>query len=79
MFVFLMLYAMPSRGSGFFVCRQAIIEIAAQAEIEGPASFRDRVLHVKSQFLHVGVAVKGVKPPSACQVVGSRMGLKLGY
>ena len=52
----------PKPGFAFLMGGEPIVKIAAQTEIEIPVSFRDAVLNVQRQFLHVGMAVKGKKP-----------------
>src|SRR3981081_2135242 len=44
-------------GFGFLVRREAVVQIAAQAQIHGPISLGDCVLHVEGEQLNVGVPV----------------------
>ena len=57
---------------------QAVVKIAAHSEIEIPISFRDRILNVQRQLLHVGVAVEDVQAPPRVKSYGSRRLLKDG-
>ena len=57
--------------------REAVVEIAAQAQVERPASLGDRVLHIESELFDVGMSVEteqsaGPAPaqPSAVAGVG---------
>ena len=45
-------------GLGFAMGCQPVVEIAAQAEVERPASLGDRVLHIESKLFDVGVSVE---------------------
>ena len=57
---------------------ETVVQIAAYAEIQRPVSLGDCVPHVESKFLHVGVAVEGVQPSAAGQVVGQQDWIEIG-
>src|ERR1700716_1056409 len=43
---------------GFFVRREAVVQVAAQTQIHGPISLGDCVLHVEGEKLNVSVPVE---------------------
>src|SRR6266852_1409014 len=57
---------------------KAILEIAAQTEVESPVAFRDRVLGVKRQLFHVGVTVKCEQRAALRQIEGRKDGTGIG-
>src|ERR1700720_1577718 len=43
---------------GFLVGTQTVIEITAEAKVERPVSFGDRILQVQGELLNIGVPVE---------------------
>ena len=55
---------------------EAVVEVAADAGVEGPVAGGDLVLGVEGELLDVGVAVEGVVAAAAGEVVGQQVGVE---
>ena len=49
---------------------QTVIEIAAQAKVERPVSFADRILQVQGELLDIGMPMKREDSTSSREVEG---------
>ena len=56
---------------------QAVVEVAANSEVEIPASRGDRILNVQGQLFDVGVAVERIQASSAGQIEGQQQRVKV--
>ena len=66
---------MPTRGSAWLAIGEAVVEVAAHAQVEEPVASLDLVFDVERQFLYVGVAEVVVVAAAAGQVVGRKNGV----
>ena len=57
---------------GFPVGAQTVIEIAAQAKVERPVSFADRILQVQGELLYIGMPMKREDSTFSREVEGSQ-------
>src|SRR4029077_4602874 len=65
-------------GAGLPLRGQAVIEVAPQAQIQGPISLGDVISHVQSKLLHVRVAVEGKQTTASRQIEGWQNSARIG-
>src|SRR5579862_2739134 len=59
-------------GFSLFLRRQSIVKITPQSQIERPLAFGNRILNVKCQLLHVGMAIERKESSAAREIERSQ-------
>ena len=66
--VFLMLYAMPARGSGRVIRSQAVVVLAAKAHVEQEVAHRDGILRIERVLVDIVRAVEAEQIAAAREI-----------